>query len=70
MSDQRYWVIGGEFISADFAELNPVTARVFGPFASRADAETIWRDISRQHGHEFQTRFAVVHEPVRALASA
>jgi hypothetical protein len=70
MSDQRYWVIGGEFISADFAELHPGTARLFGPFASREEAETIWRDVSRQHGHEFRTRFAVVHEPVKAIAPA
>ena len=70
MSERRYWVIGGEFVNADFAELNAGTARVFGPFASREEAETIWRDVSRRHGHEFQMRFAVVREPVKALAAA
>ena len=69
MPDRRYWVIGGEFATAAFDELNAGTARVFGPFTSREDAETAWRDVSRQHGHEFRTRFAVVHEPLKATAA-
>jgi hypothetical protein len=69
MSEQRYWVIGGEFSSATFDELNTESARVIGPFADRAAAETAWRDLSRRHGHEFNTRFAVVHEPLKAVAA-
>ena len=69
MSERRYWVIGGEFASAAFDELNAGTARVLGPFAHRDEAETVWRNVSRHPGHEFQTRFAVVHEPLKAVES-
>ena len=69
MSERRYWVIGGEFASAAFDQLNAGTARVLGPFADRDEAETAWRNVSRQHGHEFQTRFAVVHEPLKVVAA-
>jgi hypothetical protein len=68
MSERRYWVIGGEFATAAFDELNTATARVFGPYESREEAEAAWRTVSRRHGHEFHTRFAVVQEPLRAAA--
>jgi hypothetical protein len=70
MSDRRYWVIGGEFLNGDFEKIHAETARVIGPFSDLRDAETAWRDLSRQHGHEHCTRFTVVTEPLRQAVAA
>jgi hypothetical protein len=66
MFNRRFWVIGGEFRSTDFDHMTEGTERVLGPFTDEREAETAWRTISRAHGHECRTRFAVVQEPLRA----
>ncbi len=68
MTHTRFWVIGGEFRSTDFDHMTEGTEKVLGPYPDEAAAETAWRAISRQHGHECRTRFAVVREPLRATA--
>jgi hypothetical protein len=65
MTDRRYWVIGGEFVDGAFDKMDGKTARVLGPFSALQEAEAVWRNVSRQHGHEFTTRFTVVHEPMK-----
>jgi hypothetical protein len=69
MSEQRYWVIGGEFRSTQFDELLDGSARVFGPFDSQSTAERVWRDNSEQYRSSCCTRFTIVQEPQRAAAS-
>ena len=35
MSNSRYWVVGGEYRSLDFAEVVDGTQRLIGPFDQR-----------------------------------
>jgi hypothetical protein len=66
MAGIRFWVVGGEFRSFEFDELMEGTERVFGPFASRAAAEAVWRDTSERHRSQGTVRFSIVAEPARA----
>ena len=66
MASTRFWVVGGEFRSFEFDELMEGTGRIFGPFATRAVAESVWRDASERHRSQSTVRFTIVHEPARA----
>ncbi len=66
MASTMYWVVGGEYRSFDFDELKEGTGRVFGPFPSREDAETVWRDTSERHRCQSTMRFTIVAEAARA----
>ena len=80
MSTSRYWVVGGTFQSHEFDALIDGTGRIWGPFETRSDAETIWREASEQDRWSCCTRFTIAEEDatpkqrqessdVRALAS-
>ncbi|MBX6425781.1 MAG: hypothetical protein IRZ09_07670 [Variibacter sp.] len=66
MSAQRYWVIGGEFKSLEFAELVGGTEQVYGPFCTRGDAESTWRAVSERHRPQCNVRFTIVEEGTAA----
>jgi hypothetical protein len=72
MSTERYWVVGGEFQSPEFDALVDGTGRIWGPFAARTDAESVWREESEQRRWSCCTRFTIVEEGVaqRAMARA
>jgi hypothetical protein len=59
----RYWVIGGQFCSTEFAQLIPGTERLVGPFGERGSAVAAWRGLSQQHRSECTVRYTVVAEP-------
>lgn len=63
---QRFWVIGGEFLSLQFDKLMEGTQQVLGPFSERGQAENAWRSVSEQHRHRGCVRFAIVQEPQQA----
>ena len=47
---QRFWVVGGEFADCGFANLNPGTARVAGPFNDELHARMEWQRLTfRDH---------------------
>ena len=48
MSMRRFWVVGGEFRSPEFDALIDGTGRIWGPFETRGDAESVWREESEQ----------------------
>jgi len=62
MSTSRYWVVGGTFQSFEFDALIDGTGRIWGPFETRGDAETIWREASERHRASCCTRFTIVQE--------
>jgi hypothetical protein len=62
MSTSRYWVVGGTFQSLEFDALIDGSGRIWGPFETRSDAETIWREASEQNRWSCCTRFTVVQE--------
>ncbi len=66
MTAQRFWVVGGEFLSLHFDQLVAGTEQVFGPFLDRGEAEQAWRKVSEWHRHRGAVRFAIVREPQAA----
>jgi hypothetical protein len=62
MATTRYWVVGGEFRSAEFDELIGGTGRMWGPFDMRSDAESVWREESELYRSSCCTRFTIVTE--------
>jgi len=69
MHGSHFWVVGGEFRSLNFHTLVPGTAMVEGPFVTRKDAETAWRELSEKNRHRCNVRFSIVEEPRRAMGS-
>jgi hypothetical protein len=64
----NFWVIGGEFGSMNFHKLLEGSAQVKGPFKSRQEAETCWREVSEETRHKAGVRFSIVEEPARVMA--
>jgi hypothetical protein len=64
MSMTRYWVVGGEFQSPEFDALIDGTGRIWGPFETRGDAESVWREESEQRRWSCCTRFTIVTENI------
>ena len=64
----NFWVIGGEFGSTNFHKLVEGSAQVKGPFKTRADAESCWREVSEESCHKAGVRFSIVEEPARIVA--
>ena len=62
MSNSRFWVIGGEYRSLDFAEIVDGTQQVLGPYEQRDAAERSWRDISEQNRARCTVRFTIAQE--------
>jgi hypothetical protein len=68
MSSHRFWVVGGEFRSLEFEEIVSGTERLYGPFATREEAERAWRRISEAHRAHCMVRFTIAQERPRAAA--
>jgi hypothetical protein len=64
MSMTRFWVVGGEFRSPEFDALIDGTGRIWGPFETRGDAESVWREESEQRRWSCCTRFTIVAENI------
>ena len=62
MSNPRFWVVGGEYRSLDFAEVVDGTQRLIGPFEGRDAAERSWREVSEQHRADCTIRFTIARE--------
>ena len=62
MSNSRYWVVGGEYRSLDFAEVVDGTQRLIGPFEARDAAEHSWREVSEAHRANCTMRFTIAQE--------
>jgi hypothetical protein len=64
MSTSRYWVVGGTYQSLKFDALIDGTGRIWGPFETRSDAETMWREASEQDRWNCCTRFTIAQDNV------
>jgi hypothetical protein len=60
---RRYWVIGGTYESMAFERLIGGTECVLGPFGSREDAASCWRDVSERTRSQATVRFTIASEP-------
>ena len=61
---QRFWVVGGNYIDCGFNKLEPGTAKVSGPFADEVQARTEWQRQTFRDRSEAMTRFSIVVERI------
>ncbi len=66
MSDQRYWVIGGEYANTTFDQVVEGTERILGPFGCPKEAHRAWETIAVETRSICLARFTVVREGARA----
>ena len=59
---KEFWVVGGEFTSMNFHKIKPNTSEVYGPFATRHDAETKWKALTETTRHLAKTAFRILEE--------
>lgn len=62
MTEQRYWVIGGNYRDLEFKTLRDGTETILGPFESEEDARYEWKRVSFEHKSTATARFAIVAE--------
>jgi hypothetical protein len=68
---KQYWVIGGEYQDADFTEIEDGSLRVFGPYPTYEEANTVWKQRSETSRSRAYTRYQIVasaHNPQRPSA--
>jgi Domain of unknown function (DUF4170) len=58
--ETQYWVIGGEYDSADFRKLIDGTSEVLGPFSYFRDATLAWRERSDATRFKALMRYIIV----------
>ncbi len=59
----RYWVVGGEYKDASFAELAPGrTMERHGPFASYEEAHKVWASRAWATVDSALSRFRIISE--------
>ena len=52
----------------NFHKLVEGSAQVKGPFKTRQEAESCWREVSEETRHKAGVRFSIVEEPARVMA--
>ena len=57
---QEYWVVGGSYRDANFADLQEGTGELIGPFTSYDDALTSWRERTARTRAQATVRYSVV----------
>lgn len=62
MSDQRYWVIGGNYSCMDFKMLRDGTQTLLGPFEREDEAKSEWKRLSFENKATATTRYSIVAE--------
>lgn len=62
MSQQRYWVIGGDYTCMRFSNLRDRVPHVEGPFDDREEARAAWKRVSREHSSKATARFSIAVE--------
>lgn len=63
MSEQRFFVIGGEYADTSFREPYPgTTLETYGPFASEREAKVRWRELTGQSIDNAMVRYFISSE--------
>jgi hypothetical protein len=57
---QEFWVVGGSYRDANFADLHEGSGELYGPFACYDDALTSWRERTATTRSQATVRFSVV----------
>ena len=61
----RFWVVGGEYLSTEFADLIDGTALVLGPYSEWEDARRVWKHLATATRSSCCTRYSIAEERVR-----
>ena len=67
---QEFWVVGGSYRDASFADLHEGTGELVGPFTSYDDALASWRDRTSKTRSQATVRYSVVVTAARRPAHA
>lgn len=57
---QEFWVVGGSYRDANFADLHEGSGELYGPFTSYDQALTSWRDRTAKTRSQATVRYSVV----------
>ena len=60
MTEQRYWVIGGNYRDLEFSALRDGSETILGPFEREEDARSEWKRVSFEHKSNATARFLIV----------
>ncbi|WP_420563460.1 DUF4170 domain-containing protein [Thalassobaculum sp.] len=66
MSNNRFWVIGGEYASTAFDRVVEGTERILGPYLCREEAHRAWEEVAVETRSVCLARFTIVQEGARA----
>lgn len=66
MTDNRYWVIGGEYASTAFDRVVEGTERILGPYLCPDEARKAWEAVAIETRSVCLARFTIVQEGSRA----
>ena len=67
---QEFWVVGGAYRDANFADLSDGSGELYGPFASYDEALVSWRDRSARTRSQATVRYSVVVTASRRVGHA
>lgn len=62
MSENRYWVIGGEYANTAFDRVVEGTERILGPFLCQEEAHRAWESVAVETRSICLARFTIVRE--------
>lgn len=62
MTQERFWVVGGEYSCMAFKALKNGAMQVLGPFETRDEAAAAWKRISHETKACATARFAIASE--------
>jgi hypothetical protein len=62
MTQERFWVVGGEYSCLSFTQLKNGAPQVMGPYETRDEAREVWRRVSSETRSQATTRFAIAAE--------
>lgn len=64
-SQNRYWIVGGEYADTSFTRLVDGTERVMGPYESRENAMAAWQQLAEATRSNCHARFSIAEEARR-----
>ena len=62
MSEQRFWVIGGEYANTAFDRVIEGTEKILGPYLNHEDAHRAWERVAVETRSICLARFTIVRE--------
>lgn len=66
---QEFWVVGGDYRDATFADLHNGSGELYGPFPSYDAAMTSWRERTAETRSQATVRYSVVVTAPRRAAN-